>query len=669
MQVSIAMRPFLAVSSLSWPVQGLLVCAVFLVMGVAVVGDYAVGNDTPGQRLLAERNLAFITGDADRLGAFAVDHDRYYGAAFELPLLLIERGVEWKDSRSIYLMRHLVTHGFFLIGGFCCSLLMYRLSNRRGLALVVLLLFVMQPRLYAHSFFNSKDLPFLSMFMVTLCLTHRAFRKETVGAFLLCGVSVGILTNLRIMGVMLYPAVLALRGLDLVQERRRRGRGRKHVLTTGAVFALAGLGMLYALSPVLWANPFEFITALQTLAHHPTTPLKIFQGEVVNPNNLPWHYIPTWMGVSTPPGTLLCGVLGVIGVGVRSIREPQSALGNTDLRFKLLLIACLILPIVAIVVYGSTLYNNWRQVYFLHAPLCCLASLGLQWAEGMRRPAAVAYAMVGLGVLVTGWEMVRLHPHQHVYFNVLVDRTTPEGLRLSYMLDPWMTSCREGLDFLRRRYPDTTVFVRYSWPVDLGWRILPLTDRARLMLARDDEAADFQILCGSELQKRKKLSLKNALYVRKVYNNTLLTVLGLVTVPNEERSMAHRTESYRGVTSGRLVQQGVFDLYRYGDSRWLGYARDGCTASNREEMFFLHVEPEERADLPAGRRRYGFDNRDFVFIERGRWSGDKCWTTVVLPDYPIARIRTGQYIKAGQIWESNLLWPEGESEPASRRSN
>lgn len=33
---------------------------------------------------------------------------------------------------------------------------------------------------------------------------------------------------------------------------------------------------------------------------------------------------------------------------------------------------------------------------------------------------------------------------------------------------------------------------------------------------------------------------------------------------------------------------------------------------------------------------------------------DKCWTTVVLPDYPISRIRTGQYTKSGRIWEIDL---------------
>ena len=244
-------------------------CVAFLLVGTAIAGDYSVGWDTPGQQLIAERNLAYIMGATDRLDGFWVPHDKYYGIAFELPLLLLERGLGLEDPRHVYLLRYLMTHGFFLVGGFCCSLLVYRLSNNRGLALVALLLFVVQPRLYAHSFFNSKDLPFLSMFMVTLCLTHRAFRKETVGAFLLCGVSVGILTNLRIMGVMLYPAVLALRGLDMAQAAREK---RKHVLVTGAVFALAGPGTLTALSPYLWSNPLEFATAVQTSAHHINTP-------------------------------------------------------------------------------------------------------------------------------------------------------------------------------------------------------------------------------------------------------------------------------------------------------------------------------------------------------------------------------------------------------------
>ena len=91
-----------------------------------------------------------------------------------------------RDSRSVYLLRHLLTHLLFLAGGLGGYALAFRLYRSRLLALVALGLYLLHPRLYAHSFFNSKDLPFLSLFMLALLLTHWAFRRVSVPAFLLC---------------------------------------------------------------------------------------------------------------------------------------------------------------------------------------------------------------------------------------------------------------------------------------------------------------------------------------------------------------------------------------------------------------------------------------------------------------------------------------------------
>lgn len=51
----------------------------------------------------------------------------------------------------------------------------------------------------------------------------------------------------------------------------------------------------------------------------------------------------------------------------------------------------------------------------------------------------------------------------------------------------------------------------------------------------------------------------------------------------------------------------------------------------------------EVADLPAALRQYGFDNLDFTFNVWERRKKGQCWTSVVLPDYPISRIRTGRF--------------------------
>ena len=97
-----------------FPLWLLAVGLAFAAVGVAVVDDYGVATDELPQRRLAQQNAAYIMGDGD---ALPVDHDRFYGIAFELPLLLVERVLGLDDWHGIFLSRHLMTHLFFIAGG------------------------------------------------------------------------------------------------------------------------------------------------------------------------------------------------------------------------------------------------------------------------------------------------------------------------------------------------------------------------------------------------------------------------------------------------------------------------------------------------------------------------------------------------------------------------
>ena len=160
--------------------------AVFAIVGVAVLDDYGVSTDEANLRLrVGGAALDYVLS----LGRepLASDVHRFYGVAFELPLAAVERVFGLEDSRAVYLSRHLLTHLFFLAGGFFAWLLTYRMFGSRTLALFAMLLFLLHPRMYAHSFFNTKDIPFLSAFMIALYLIHRAFRRDSAAAFALCG--------------------------------------------------------------------------------------------------------------------------------------------------------------------------------------------------------------------------------------------------------------------------------------------------------------------------------------------------------------------------------------------------------------------------------------------------------------------------------------------------
>ncbi len=107
-----------------------------------------------------------------------------------------------------------------------------------------------------------------------------------------------------------------------------------------------------------------------------------------------------------------------------------------------------------------------------------------------------------------------------------------------------------------------------------------------------------------------------------------------------------------------LLIDGYFQVYHRASNQ-LVYVRESCTPADTAATFFLHIIPADAADLPPLRRQYGFDNWDFRFADAGRLIAGRCTAGRQLPTYPIAAIRTGQYIKGeGKLWEREYRFTE-----------
>ena len=121
---------------------------------------------------------------------------------------------------------------------------------------------------------------------------------------------------------------------------------------------------------------------------------------------------------------------------------------------------------------------------------------------------------------------------------------------------------------------------------------------------------------------------------------------------NRDRYMA----AYRAIAAGEYGEpaaRAAYAVYRRGDA--LIYAREPCAPEDIQARFFLHIFPQDAADLPAEREESGFVNADFGFAERGADLGGKCVAIAPLPDYPIERIRTGQHTRGeGQLWRAEI---------------
>ena len=631
----------------------LIVCVLFLAVGIVILDDYGVAWDMNTQYGIGQSTLDYILGkrDAPHRG---IGVDRFYGAAFELSLVLAERTLGLDDWRDILLSRHLLTHVTFLAGGFFCFLLIHRLFGSRALALFALLLFLLHPRLYGHSFFNTKDIPFASMFMVVLWLTHRAFDRGSIRAFLLCGLGVAVLVNLRVFGLMLFVAVLGMRGLDWLLANR--GRERRQILATAGAFVLASGGALYALSPYLHQNPLDILHLIPSSSQHHTSDIQLFQGEYLTPSNLPPHYIPAWLAISTPLVGLLLGLMGAVLVLHRAARRPGEVLRGGRLRFGLLLVGCVALPMALVGALGFKTYTGWRHLYFLHVPLVLLAALGLHWLTSISRtssiPFRVSFGLAGLGLAAVATQMAQLHPYEHLYFNGLVNRHAPGQLGSEYDMDYWGTPYREGLEHLLKRHPSSPIHILDAdalFHLERNLLILPEKQQRQF---KQEGRVDYYVTNHHEHVRtgHGQALFPPIIHSRKLYGNAILSV-AVADLAQVDRPVADGYRAiYRQMASRTPIIRSGFDVHR-ADGRLI-YLKDPCRPGDLRAHLTLDILPAKLEDMPSHLRSRGFR---FGPVLRGVRFDGKCLASAVLPDYPVAAIRTGQCDGLGKtchpIWE------------------
>ena len=114
--------------------------------------------------------------------------------------------------------------------------------------------------------------------------------------------------------------------------------------------------------------------------------------------------------------------------------------------------------------------------------------------------------------------------------------------------------------------------------------------------------------------------------------------------------------AYQAIVSGEYGKpsaRSTFDIYRTETA--LTYIKEQCAPADVAAKFMLHIIPADVSDLPAHRRRHGFDNLAFRFADYGLiWDG-KCVAIAPLPRYEITAIRTGQNLSGkGELWRADL---------------
>lgn len=478
-----------------------------IILGLSVYKDYGVSWDEPQERTTGIVNLAYI-GKVFHIGAIENSQalyeyrqfelptyfDRVFGVGYQLPILLLERALKLQDDQAIYFYRHLVNYLVCLLGLFA----IFRLSERRyqswKIGLFTATLFLLSPRFFAESFYNVKDLIFLSFFAISVNSLVALLERPSVGRAIMFAFFSALAIDVRLMAIML-PMLLLMSNLTN-GHLRSISISRERIIYSALSLVIGGF-FVVAFWPWLWSNPFvHFFEALRGFSAWTRSDIyMLFNGSYIRSTQLPWYYALVWIGITTPVSYLIFFVAGLyyFAKSIRFNHQEENFKRLQDIIF----ISCIGGPIFAVITLKSVIYDGWRHLYFIYPYILLVATGGFiglyKYCLSLRtmlwRNILVLFAVIQFSWIAV-W-MIQAHPMQNLYFNSLVGKNWKEKFDLDY----WGLSGHLALRHIAAQSDQKVikVWAASSMPLYYSLKVLDAKDRDRFQIVNDPEEADFFI--------------------------------------------------------------------------------------------------------------------------------------------------------------------------------
>jgi hypothetical protein len=502
-------------------------------LGLSVYQQYGLAWDEPLQTNIGQMNWNYIK---HRDPKFLTFNDRYYGPAYELILLRLTYNA---DTRQMYLDRHLYNFLFFFSGVVAFYWLAHRLFNSLWLALLASVCLMLSPRIFADSFYNSKDIPFMVVFIFAIITLILFLDKPTWTTAVLHGGVSAFLIAIRVPGIFIpVITIMFLIGKWIFRPRSRKNVGKE--LLSISIYLILTISLLILFWPILWHDPLgELVNALNRMSQYPWIGNILYLGNLIQTDQLPWHYIPVWISISTPLLYLGCFGLGVIFMITSLFRQSVNWF-EAEGRNNLIILACFFGPLLAVIILHSILYDAWRQMFFIYPAFLLIAIQGIRL--GMRilrrwlKPIALYPFMAILltvGLLDPIFFMVRNHPFENIYFNRLAGDTMVQ-IKQRFDLDYWGLAYKQGIDYILATDPGEEIPIYVTDPPGEEYIDNFLPDNQRNRLVIEDSPDQARYFVGNYRYHPEEYSIGKRIYSVTVDGASILSIFDLRTEPDNQ---------------------------------------------------------------------------------------------------------------------------------------
>jgi hypothetical protein len=270
----------------------------------------------------------------------------------------------------------------------------------------VLTLFL-SPRIFVESFVNSKDIIFMSYFIITNYFGYKFYKKKKKKNLFLFSLFCALSASLRIIG---FVNIIAY-SLLIFFDKKNNDYYSKII---NILFLSISIFIFYVIvTPVLWEDTIENLKFMLNYSSNiPFVGEQFYLNKFIISNNLPWHYLPMWISLTTPELTVILFFSSTILLFYISLKKK---IIDENLIF---LIIFIFLPIVLKIILNSPIHNGWRHFFFIYPWMIVIYLSGLEYLLKLHKKYFFFLTtLITINFIYIGNWMFKNHPYQNLYFN------------------------------------------------------------------------------------------------------------------------------------------------------------------------------------------------------------------------------------------------------------
>lgn len=532
-----------------WNKFVIIIFVAIFILGCFIFKDYGVSADEPVQRQHSLVNLYYIksvlNGEFSTNGyslysensnleklvnkesierRFYLYEYKYYGVTIQIPLMIIENIFNYKlDYSVIYLIRHFYTFLIF----FLSLIYFYKILSKfnfkcKKLPLLGVLFLVLSPRIFGDAFYNIKDLMFMSLTIITLyyCLLYLN-RPKFVNLFILALVS-AITINLRFIGA-IYLFLVFL--FELVFLFKNGFKNSKQIIKNMLILVCLTFSIYTLITPASWNNvlcyPFEVIKFFTNYIDPISKQVHkcLYFGKQLSSKNLPWHYLPVWIFITTPLIYIITFIIGYIKSFISSVKKKH----KVDINI-LFCNSIFTLTLLSVMIFRPIIYCGWRHFYFLYPILIINSIIGVDYllSRGKLFKKIVISLLIINSLYIVCW-MIKYHPYQYNYFSLLTRKYTVNNFNINY----WHISNYDALEYILKNDNRNKITVYLNTnknEIKANRYLLSKKDNTRLRIYSSNDLNSYDYVIIDDRKNKLNLNKYKQIYSMEMDGYKLYTI-------------------------------------------------------------------------------------------------------------------------------------------------